>query len=414
MNLNNTKQLPLLKQLKGFTCFNKSECETERKIMTIKVNIFTPQIKKQAQRIAAKSQFFNTGIKAAEKSAITTPPVNPFKSILENIRYKKFKKGIVKTIVPRIKADEAKLDKRINPINEANINEIKKRIDTLIDGFDSKITIKKSLRNNIANCKDPLELYLLLKNDFCKKIMPKKGLLHTLFNSEKQAYRQQKVVEYIEILTPKTKNIDVLKLEQDVRGMGIKWVNFSDDYDYAQITKETIDRLKLTTNLELPSSITVTSSLPNGLKGMHSPNKNGSFDIYLSSFSNYMLFRNTQEKGILLAKQSEEFKNAPVTFKKKLLDGFGRPIASTKYDWHIIIHEIGHKIDGLKLLNRKEQKTAKNISKVAAQKTYKLPLGLEAGPEIIAKAFAGEKLTKEELALFKKLSKKDIDTIITS
>lgn len=381
--------------------------------MTIKVNLFTPIIKKQTQRIATRGKFFSAEIKAAAKPTITSPIFNPLKSVLENIRYKKFKKTILEAINLRLEADEAKLDKKINPINEGNIKEIKEKIGKLMEGFNSNIVIKKSLRNNIANCKDPLELYLLLKNNFCKKILPKKDLLHTLFTPKSQIYREQKVSEYIEILTPRTKDIDVLKLEHDIRGMGIKWVNFSGDYDYAQIAKETIDRIKLTTNLELPNSITVTSSLPNRLKGMHVRNKNDSFDIYLSSFSNYVLNRDKNEKGILLAKQMEEYKKAPASFQKKLLEDFGHPIASTKYDWHIIIHEIGHKIGGIKLLSKKEQKTAKSISQIAAQKTFKLPLGLEAGPEIISKAFSGEKLTEDELTLFKKISNQDLYSIVT-
>ena len=381
--------------------------------MSIRIDQMPRIVKKQTQRIRSMSEFAYAKLeaKSTENKATTSTLLNKLKNILENINYKQLTKRLNKEFSKSFIAEEEKLNKKTNPINEKNIDRTKKAIERFINSLDTNIPIKKSLKEKIINCNNPQELYKLLKDGLASEIMPKHNFLYNIFRGKTQDYRKEMTIKYIKMLTPRTTDPAVLKLEQELKTMGISEVNFSNDYDYAQIAKATIEKIKKMPNVTLPSSITVTPSLPNMFKGMNIHGfgpEEGTSHIYLAPFSNFMRMKNSQTKKILLLQQSTSFKNAPPAIQRRLIDSIKNPTASTNSDGHIIAHEIGHNFGTLKLMNKSEIETAKQISKTSTQKTFKLNLGCEVVPELFAKIVAGERLTEQETALFAKHSKIDL------
>jgi len=380
--------------------------------MSIRIDQMPRIVKKQTQRIRSMSEFAYAKLeaKSTENKATTSTLLNKLKNILENINYKQLTKRLNKEFSKSFIAEEEKLNKKTNPINEKNIDRTKKAIERFINSLGSNIPVKKSLKEKIINCNNPQELYKLLKDGLASEIMPKHNFVYNIFRGKTQDYRKEMTIKYIKMLTPRTTDPAVLKLEQELKTMGISEVNFSNDYDYAQIAKATIEKIRKMPNVTLPNSITVTPALPNTHKGknIRGLDTDDSSHIFLSPFSNFMRMRNSQIQMKLLVQQSPTFKNASPTLQRRLIETLKRPTASTNSDGHILAHEIGHNFGSLNLMNKSEIETAKQISKTSTQKTFKLNLGCEVGPELFAKIVAGEKLTEQETALFIKHCKIDL------
>lgn len=342
------------------------------------------------------------------------------KAAIKKAHYETFKENVMKEVQTLRKSKIAKCTKAINPINKDNISKIR----TDLKYFTKHLDIEQQLK--ILDRETPDELFEILKqNSFLISNAKNKELVESLFNISSaqitpQLEQEHKMLltniakrfrKYISLLTPKSTNSKVIKIEQQVRELGVKDVNFSDDLEQAKLIKEAITDL-VKKKCPLPHSIIITPALENNDSGLTT---NAINEIKRQG---YIYLQTTQEvktKAKLnaiyedMAKKTNTYKNTNSDeLKKQFLDEINnikQHHQSTNNKKHKIYHEVAHTFEPtsleseLRKLSDEEMKIAEDISLVAGKKQN----GKEAMPEIFAMLLDGQEVSDKKMALFLKL-----------
>jgi len=327
------------------------------------------------------------------------------------IRYSAFTRNLESEITPQVNTLIKAANKTVNRIQSKDIGQIKSELHTAVNELEPRIQVL--LRKQIDDCKNPDEILKVAKDVFTRhedsfnneaselleavksKAMPLETGEKILADIKNSNYDILKKIYAVS--NPKSTNAEVIKIEQEVKKLGVKDVNFSDDLERAQIVLDAVKQMAKG-KVPLPESITVSQFLPGGALG-ESLDKN----IYLQTSKQAKV--NYQITNLIT--NSIAYRFAPNELKQKYMaDYLG--FASTKNPAHCVFHETGHtfQLNNLKEhlveLSEAEMQTANGISKYASS----LETGLEAMPEIFAKLMDGQKITDAEMALHLKLGGK--------
>lgn len=329
--------------------------------------------------------------------------------------YDIFESTVLKEVHSAIKPLEEKVFCKINPINVNNLDFIKTELLPLIENSE--------LKQKILECTNSDELFIFIKANMEKiQYVDYKPLSFKVLDSgitpelEKEysilgSHEVKKRKKIFDILTPKSKNPEVLKIEEEIRQLGVKDVNFSDDLEQAKLIKEAIEDIvakKVTIKAPLPKSIVITPALPksaNGGLGAHS--QEGGY-MWLPTSAENELIKETDLLSESLIKNSVEFQKAPVEYQERFLidiENRKKYLSSTKNPKHYSYHEYAHTFQPnsleseLQKLSSNEMETAREISIYANS----LRNGKEAMPEMFAKLMDGQQLTEKQMELYLKL-----------
>lgn len=334
--------------------------------------------------------------------------------------YRIFEEKVLGEIKLATKTIKEKLLREINPVNSTNIEHIKSELRSFTKELDP------ALEQEFLNCNEPDKLFELIKKNLNKIANSKNRHLHAdlLARAKANGITPELQNEYnnlltnsfnrcrklINIFTPKSTNIEVLKIEEEVKRLGINDVNFSNDLNEAKLVKEAIEDL-IKRNVPLPHSITVTPMLRlgNGGIAMNTVTKlerNG--HIFLPTSIERKFANEFSSDVPQLAKMTDVFKKASVEYQDKVLSAINNINSgnfSTKNPKHFIYHETAHAFEpttlesAIMLLNKDEMRVAGEISQYARE----LPNGREAMPEMFAKLMDGQSLTDKQMELYLKL-----------
>lgn len=275
-----------------------------------------------------------------------------------------------------------KVDKQINPFASENLDKMKLELLYLFD------EIAPELKPEIFDCNNPEQLFKLLKD---KKTTNEilEHQIKTLENNDLSTDSDldiaitksaRNIRRFFRAITPKSTNPEVQKLEKEVKSMGIRGVNFSDDIEKAKMVRDAIKDL-IEARIPLPYSITITPCLPEKFSGLTATwtGSNG---------ANGHVFLATSEEDEL------------VKIARKMSPTGNKKWISTNNPKHNIFHEIAHAFQGGEKYNfsSDDLKLVKKISKYAATKPQS-----EAMPEMFAMLMDGQNLTEQQLDLYLQL-----------
>lgn len=345
--------------------FKKVYTQTQAKIQQIANSEIVDNNLTRANTFWVATQVFAHNKLAKIKRFIASP--------IEYTKYKKITGAANKELITMLDGKDEILYKRANPITNGNISYF-------------KLLLKNYLERNGINLSDKKVKAMLNENN-------PNELLRQIKNSGKAIAQES---AFLKAFTPKSKTQEVLQIESELRKLGIKEVNFSDDYDWAQIAKEAIIDLKKTTIVRLPESITVTPLLQEGALGMCNHNIK-STEIFLAPYSIIANHKNFFDQLELRTCQSKAFKNAPKNIQKKMSKAFVRKACSTDLMSHVFLHEIGHSIPYKKTrMTYKDLKAGAKLSRAATREMS----GEEIFPELFACLMAGVEPPKRLLSKY--------------
>lgn len=357
-------------------------------------------------------------VKSAEKSALDAAIYKPsavFTTISKESEYKFAKSNIKAESKKIIMTVLDSVNDKINPINAGNIGHIQNELKYFLK--DTDLALPQETLNN------PKKLFNFVKENLDTLIdgANQEKLCELLDEASKTGVTQaiqkefnmlsckalRRIRKFVNLLTPKSTNPKVLKLEEEVRALGVKDVNFSDDLRQAKLTKEAIEDMRKV-QIPLPHSITVTSILPSDTNGM-----TASASSKLKT-NGYVFLQKTKEKQFSdlglkfidkLTKKTPTYNKLSSDLQERYLQEINSKMykfTSTNNPKHDIYHETAHTFQPntiesiLKTLTDKELKTASEISSYSTD----LENGREAMPEIFAKLMDRQTLTPEQIDLY--------------
>lgn len=325
----------------------------------------------------------------------------------DKVKFDYFLNGVIEEINNITREENRPFLQKINPINFENINDIKEKLKFFTEG------LKPTLEHEISDCHDPEKLFDIIKNNFTlistnTQNIPPEEFIQMLLSGKINKLRNnlvRKMVNFIDIFTPKSTEPRALKLEDEVRTLGVKNVNFSNDLERAQEVKKVIEEVR-EKGIPLPYSITVTPILPPRGSGATAIEINGadskSFIVLKTSLENEISAEN-YANILKYAKSTKTFKHASPEYQSRCLSSIQDIVNneySTKNPNHVIYHEIAHAFQSEKIpeLTNEEIEIAKEVSLYAGKQ-----LGKEIMPELFAMLMDGQKLTDKQMALYLKL-----------
>lgn len=337
---------------------------------------------------------------------------NIAKVFTDKIAYREFEGKIRNEISSKNSEIVSKVMNNINPINEANMAQIKEKLEYFTKDLPPE------LEKELMSCSNPEELFKLIKTKAVEIANHKPNEQFVAITetartsgitpSIERLYRfadgnaTDRFKKLVNIFTTKSTNPEVLKIEEELKQLGIKDVNFADDIEHARLVKEAISDL-IDRRMPLPDSITVTPVLPFSYGGatLHK-------DIYIPTSAEVKTGNEIQGNAISAIKNLDIFKNASSKYQKRLLENLedlSKNQLSTKNTKHMIYHETAHTFEpktvesAILELNPEEMNIANEISMYAASHIN----GQEAMPEMFAKLMDGQKLTDKQMKLYLKL-----------
>lgn len=338
----------------------------------------------------------------------------------EAIKYETFKENVIEEVKALRKSEVTKCMKAINPINSNNITQIRTELKYFTKDCDIDLQLK------ILDSETPDELFEVIKQNSVEISNAKNMELVESFCNKtpkditpemEQEYKMiltnasKRFRKFINLFTPKSTNPRVIKIEQEVRELGVKDVNFSDDLEQAKLIKEAITDL-IKKKCPLPHSITITPALERSDGGITTNAINGDKRqgyIYLQTVQEKKLSEQMDEKIEKLIQRTNTFKNTTsAELKKQFLDeihNIKQRDLSTSNPKHKIYHEVAHTFQPLDLeselkeLSDDDMEIASSISLCAKRKQN----GKEAMPEIFAMLMDEQKLTYKKMELYLKL-----------
>lgn len=307
-----------------------------------------------------------------------------------------------------------------NPINDENINYYK----GVIKEFASKSPLQ--VLQEVEFCKNPLELFVIIKKNI-KDIAIQKSdsaisnLLHRVkyegVTSKSQnefnlgaVLSTRSYKKLTNLLTPRSKNPEVIKLEQEAVSLGAKKVNFSDDLKNAKMVNEVLKEFN-ELGLPIPDKITISAFCQSGMQGceLTAPLKSkNETHVFLAHSEDIQLMNSLKSNPESILNSIYLYKNSSADVQKKLNESLKNKIEfskSTNNPKHTIYHEFAHAfqpkqiVDYLRQLSSEEMEVAGQISSYA--KTF--VCGLEAMPEMFAKLMDRQPLSSEQMKLYLKL-----------
>ncbi len=303
------------------------------------------------------------------------------------------------TIINNFCKESLKNENKIS-VRFDNINEFKEKLKPIltesafkpIESLKTSEDIFATLKNNFTwmNKFDSKERSTLIKLAKENGITPEIEKAYNKYLCE-EAESYKKILR---VINPKSKNSEVLKIEEELNNLGIKEVNFADDIEQARNVKEAVKNL-IKAKIPLPDSITVSPFLPQGYGGMAIPGNGNNFVILSNSIIN------NNSKMINYIKTIPEFKNSPIEYQTKYLN-LALNHQSTQNVSHNFYHEIGHLFqNSIKNENVQLSAAEKEISKSIS--TYGSSDINEFVPEVFAKLISGQQISKEQADLYLKL-----------
>lgn len=362
----------------------------------------------------AKSILAQQKVTPRVKKAVAPENLKNIREILKDgikSKYEVFEEKVFEEVTLATKPELDMIRNKINPINSNNINFIKNKVASLIENAD--------LRQEILNCKKPEELMHILKNNmdeipgskkYTKFIQNLKSSKITTATELKGSlianYEGGKINKILDLLASKSINPEVLKIENAVKELGIKDVNFSNDLEQANLIKEAVEDL-IKKNIPLPDAIKISAFMPNKCGGLTIHDRNGAC-IWLRTALEDNFSKEKQEIFDSLAKNTDEFKKATEDLQQKLLDEINKKKAhfnSTKNPKHAVYHEAAHSFESTSLKSKLTELTTDEMETAGEISIYAKSIinGREAMPEMFAKLMDGQKLTDKQMALYLKL-----------
>ena len=209
--------------------------------------------------------------------------------------------------------------------------------------------------------------------------------------------------DFMMLFTQKSTNPEVIKIEQDLKEMGIRDVNLSDDLEQAKLIKEAMQDL-INGKIQLPHSIVVTPMLPKHTLGCaNNYIENGAKNRYIFLATSEETKTVNNIKTLLdRVKDTFFFSGYSTEYQQKYLEEMNEYFAhniSTNNPKHFIYHEIRHTLEnntirGFRTLNEVGKKIAEGVS-ICAKDSIS-----EFKSEAFAKLMNGEKLTDEQMQIY--------------
>lgn len=325
--------------------------------------------------------------------------------------YEEFEGKVLEEARSSIKVKQRDILHRINPITPNNIGAIKSEILPLIENPE--------LKQQIANCANPDELYKMLKENiddilrsdehvsFMKKVEPS-AITPELEHEYSQLATKTvaRINKIMHLFTSKSINPEVLSIEAEVRALGVSNVHFSDDLEQAKLIRDSVKDL-IDRQIPLPDSITITPMMTFGKGGCAAHIKDDSH-IFLPTSLEDRLAKEANSTIDVLARDTNTFRQASSEHQEKFLSEIAikkGTFHSTQNPKHAVIHEVAHTFQPtslearVRMLAENELKTAGEISIYAKSS----PNGFEAMPEMFAKLMDGQTLTDKQMELYLKL-----------
>lgn len=300
----------------------------------------------------------------------------------------------------------------INPINEGNFQTIKAQLIGMIDNAEVK--------NIILECSDHTQLFSLLKNgmpsicgsdEFMNFLMEmsKKTKFHPLEEAEfRQLYSEldDKAAKIFDILTPKSTKPDAIKLEEEIRALGVKEINLADDTKQGELIKSAIEDMQKR-KIPIPDSICVTPFLKTNTEGLvlHGKNSHMFLNHSIENEFNNSMHAQLEE----LAKQDHRFISGSEAHQQNILNKIAKYKKKINYSStdprHAIYHESAHTTqdESLKALYEPLSAEEKEIADSTSGYTQRTQKRKEIMPELFAKMMSGQRLTDQEMTVYLKL-----------
>jgi len=365
-------------------------------------------------KTAGKKVIIETLPVKADASA--TPLVMDAKATLAKIsigginkaKFDEFKSGVFGEINEYVNEMQRSIRRKINPVNDSNLEDIKSRLQPFAE------YIEPSLREELFNAKSPTTFFIhakynaeqLITQDYAlDEIVRKSKILGETPELERDLQRceNDEITRGIfKILTPKSTIPEVLKIEAELRQIGIPDVNLSDDLKQAQYLREAVKKLA-NNNIPLPKEIIVSPIMPFDKGGLTITDIQNNSRIYLpTSLEDELMFDLTS--GIEnIVRKLKVFKDAPLEHQGELIREMKQEAerhSSATNPIQKIYHEFGHIFGKTsKQLSQEELETANEISEYAAS----VKNGLEVVPEMFTMLMSGKTLTNKQMALYLKL-----------
>lgn len=320
---------------------------------------------------------------------------------------------------------------KCNPVNNKNFPDIKNKVKGVLSDFDdiseelNKISNPRDLRNFIlkyledSNLDKPIQKFALNVKNLPEDKATYVKLLANTPNIGKiigdKFFEIQKGL--IDAVTPRSFNPKVIKIENEIKQLGVKEINLADDLKSAQNFKVALEEMKKS-GVKMPYSIKLCDLIND--KGFSLQNYDNSKNLITirSSFYNKTA-SDIRIKHLKELKQSPEYLNSSTEDRLKIIRYISRRFfnqTSTNNKYHTLRHEVEHTlknknidnvineiinngnyIDDRIYLLKKDSEIAKSISNYA----HKDIEGREFTAEAFAKLMNGQELTKEQMGLYK-------------
>lgn len=377
----------------------------------------------------------------AKIETVTNPIVMDAKAMLARINiekpinrkeYKIFKEVIDNKLYDLHDEQLESILSQINPINSSNIDKLKKELILIFKDYYREEEIPIKLIEERVNGADRDDIFQAFKSRavvelfdkksdkldalFIERAKLKKNKLDTPSKSTEEEYSKlykshtQRLIKLYSLFTPNSTKSEVIAIEEEVKKIGVKKVNFSDDIKKAQLIRQACIEMKRA-GIEMPTSIVVTPLLPSYTNGTYDSilgRKMIKRYIYLNTSKEAEMLK-LQDKGFYSdIKKINEFADASPELQTKYLKERLQKVThskSTKNLKHTIYHEVGHSFSGFSAknlgvkLSSEEMEIAKEVSGYAAS----LKNGQETVAEMFAMLMDGQKLTDKQMALYLKL-----------
>lgn len=397
-------------------------CQKTEKVLVTDLSAFKSEL--------SKSAVSNPFAKGADASANygKTLVQNRIQNPINENEYKEFKESMDWASCKLLENHMTKTYDKINPFNNENIGAVKSQIMEYIKNVDSTHGLKDSLGalvlSDFYTSKDIFKLFkeekfLMLQNvEYSNKLEklaeyaksknvsfenPTNEIEQKFINIHSDVNKNLKnlIVE----LTPKSKNPAVQELEKELKSLGIKDVNFSDDFEQGTLIKSAIEDIIKAKN-KLPESITITPLLPHNVHGTNikMPNEN-SYHIMFPTSNEMKAYDRFNKQEMHLISQEKDFKNAPIEMRSRLIKEMqyeSEHRISTNNAKHRVYHEARHGMEKFNIKNQMRQLTDEELSlaESLSKRSIEEPNGKEYSSEAYAKLMNRENLTPEQMKLY--------------
>lgn len=337
--------------------------------------------------------------------------------------YSFYKKFLNKKLFKLIDKQFLNVNKNINPINKNNIELCKNKITEFLDFCNDEEDVEiQKLTRKILHLKNPNKIFSFFKNGTINNIVERKlqrdgnaymiseqiktnkdlTPLHDIKYNEIRSNITKRYNELVMLFNKNSTNPEVLQIEQELKSMGIKNVNLSDDLKQAKLVKEAMQDL-IATKIPLPHNISITPMSEDAMLGFGNNYMENNIPvrfIFLATSDEVAI--NSNKMSILdKIKKTFSFACLPIEYQQRYLKEVENSFLhrfSTANPKHIIYHEVRHTLERNSLKGLKLNETGRRITEGVSD--YAKEDISEFKSEAFAKLMNGEKLTDEQMKLY--------------